>query len=254
MEAATYDQLTEGLTASLARDARVIGLVLLGSTATGADEWSDHDFFVISRPGLQEELRTDLSWLPDGVELMLAFRETAHGLKLLDRGGHLLELAVFDLDELAVARVNRYRVVLDRGGVTERMAEIAALEPPPGPSLADHLAQLVTGALVAAGRARRGEVLSGTSLVVSLALRHLLALVVASVPAGEPEALDELDPYRRFERAYPVLGAELGRLVHEPPDVAALGLLEVADRVVRPVHPELDWDALEVVRARLSVH
>ena len=28
------------------------------------DEWSDHDFFLISQPGEQEALRQDLSWLP----------------------------------------------------------------------------------------------------------------------------------------------------------------------------------------------
>ena len=40
--------------------------------------------------------------------------------------GRAIEATFFDLDELGVASVNRYRVVLDRGGVAERMAEVAA--------------------------------------------------------------------------------------------------------------------------------
>jgi len=41
-------------------------------------------------------------------------RETAHGLKVLYDDGHLLEFAVFDEAELPLARVNDYRVLLDR--------------------------------------------------------------------------------------------------------------------------------------------
>lgn len=251
MELSAYDALTDALAASLAADDRVLGLVLLGSSAVGADRWSDHDFFVVTRAGAQEALRTDLSWLPAGVELVLAFRETEHGLKLLTVEGHLLELAVFDLEELGVAGVNRYRVVLDRGGVAERMAEVAS-RPRPDPTPLEHLlGQLVSCALVGALRHRRGETLSGAMFVTSLALRNLLQLVEATVPPEERELLDDLDPYRRFERVYPEVGAELGRLLREPPDVAALGLLELAERVVRPVRPELAWSAVAVAADRI---
>lgn len=251
MDPAAYDALTVALAESLAADERVLGLVLLGSSAAGADRWSDHDFFVVTHPGAQEELRTDLSWLPRGVELVLTFRETAHGLKLLTREGHLLELAVFDLDELALAGVNRYRVVLDRGGVAERMAEVAATGPREPASLEHHVGQLVTCALVGALRHRRGETLSGAAFVTSLALPHLLELVAATVPPEDADARDDLDPFRRFERAYPELGAELAALLREPPDVAAAGLLAVADRVVRPRRPELAWGALHVAVERI---
>src|SRR5207253_10826009 len=107
----------------LAADERVLGLVALGSMSgePPPDQWSDHDFFVISRPGEQERMRTELSWLPDGEEIVLAYRETAHGVKVLYRDAHLLEFAVFDPEEMSVARINRFRVLLDRGGVAQRM-------------------------------------------------------------------------------------------------------------------------------------
>ena len=54
--------------AQVARDADdVIGLVGMGSTAdlSRVDEWSDHDFAWMVRPGAQDRYRYDLSWLPD---------------------------------------------------------------------------------------------------------------------------------------------------------------------------------------------
>ncbi len=255
MDVAAYDTLTDELRAVLERDERVLGLVLLGSTASGADRWSDHDFFVVTVPGVQEELRTGLDWLPASFEPVLALRETAHGLKVLGADGHLLELAVFDQDELrSVAVVNRYRVVLDRGGVAEWMAEVAASSEartgePSAPE--HHLGMLVTCALVGALRHRRGETLSGTFLVKSLALRHLLELVAATVPSPDAGRLDELDPFRRFELAYPALGVELIALMREEPDVAAVGLLELAEATLAPIRPGLAWDAVRVAVARI---
>src|SRR3954469_8585149 len=157
-----YRAFTEELRARLARDARVVGLVAVGSMADcdyGPDEWSDHDFFVISRTGEQEALRVDLGWLPDGGRVALAFRETDHGLVVVYDDGHLLEFAVFDLDEIALAGVNRYRVLLDRGGVEERVREISA-NPRPARNDAFLSGKTLTAALVAAGRDRRGETLS----------------------------------------------------------------------------------------------
>ena len=110
MDPDAYRAFTEELRARLAGDARVVGLVAVGSMADrddGPDEWSDHDFFVITRTGEQEALRVDLGWLPDGDRVALAFRETEHGLMVVYDDGHLLEFAVFDLDEIALAGVNR---------------------------------------------------------------------------------------------------------------------------------------------------
>src|SRR5262249_41721446 len=120
---------TAALLDRLSADADVVGVVLLGSSSgipPGPDEFSDHDLFVVTRPGAQERFRTDLGWLPDAAEVVLAFRETPHGVKALCATGHLVELAAFDVDELALARVNRYRVALDRADVVTRMERVRA--------------------------------------------------------------------------------------------------------------------------------
>ena len=126
MDRPTYIRFADALVDTLAARPDVVGLVAVGSFATGPDEYSDHDFFVVVRPGEQEAFRRDLSWLPDAERIALSFRETEHGLKVVYDDGHLLEFAVFDEEELGLAKVNRYRVLLDRAEVGRRMAEVRA--------------------------------------------------------------------------------------------------------------------------------
>ena len=150
MEAAAYSAFTDALSRRLAGDPRVVGLVALGSMSgdgPAPDGFSDHDFFVLTEPGAQEGFRTELSWLPGAEDAVLVHRETEHGLKVVLPDGHLLELAVFDLDELSVAGVDRWSVALDRGAVEERMAEIAAASATRRlPDPAHVLGELVTAA------------------------------------------------------------------------------------------------------------
>jgi hypothetical protein len=218
------------------------------------DEWSDHDFFVVTRAGEQEQLRLDLSWLPRESEVALAFRETSHGLKVLYGDGHLLEFAVFDLDDVGLARVNRYRVLLDRGGLAERMDDVARTSGEVGQAAEPAeiaFGMFLTNVLVGAGRHRRGERLSGSQFVKSLSVRWLLELL-HSLPAERSGLLDDLDPFRRFELVHPELGAELEAVLAEDTLAAANGLLELAERELRSRLPELPWHALAVVRRRLD--
>src|SRR5205085_357778 len=122
--------------------------------------------------------------------------ETPHGVKVVYRSGHLLEFAVFDPDEVELARVNRFRTLLDRGGIDDRMRalrERTASEQRP-PDRGWLWGQFLTALLVGAWRYRRGERLSGRSLLL-VAARHLAQL------AGSPS--DPLDPVRRFETTCP---------------------------------------------------
>jgi hypothetical protein len=248
-----YRAFTTALTDRLAADPRAVGLVAVGSMAErdyAPDDWSDHDFLVITPPGGQEALRQDLSWLPEHDRLTLAVRETEHGLLVLYDDGHLLEFAVFDLDEIALAGVNRYRVLLDRGGVEERVAHVAASPRPPRDD--DFLfAKTLVSALVAWGRARRGETLSAAFLV-TWGTTYLSRLLIRTLPSRRASLLDGFDSLRRFERAYPELGAELAAAAREAPEQGALVLLDVLEREVRPRRPDLPWAAFDAVRARTS--
>jgi hypothetical protein len=249
-----YRAFTHELTERLRADGRALGLVAVGSMADrdyAPDEWSDHDFFVITPPDKQEELRNDLSWLPYHDRITLSVRETEHGLIVIYDDGHLLEFAVFDLEEIALAGVNRYRVLLDRGGVEERIEHVAANPRPPRDD-AFLFGKTVVAALVATGRGRRGETLSAAFLL-TWATTYLNRLLIRTLHAQNASVLDGFDSLRRFERAYPELGAELAAIVRLDPAEGGPALLDVLERELRPVRPDLAWPALDAVKARLSL-
>jgi hypothetical protein len=160
----------------------------------------------------------------------------------------MIEFAVFDIDEIGLAGLNRYRVLLDRGGVAPACAERRA-HPTPEQSDDHVFGMIVSSALVATGRGRRGEALSAAFLV-TWALTYLTRLVTRVVPAENGALLDNLDSLRRFERAYPQLADELAGAVRLSPPDGALRLLEVLEREVRPLRPDLAWPAFDAVVAR----
>ncbi len=263
MDRQTFDQFTARLTQSLAADSRVLGLVATGSMAAidyEPDEWSDHDFWIITVPGAQERFRAHHDWLPEPDQITLIYRETAHGLKALYSDGHLVEFAVFDTAEIYMTRANSYQVLLDRERIAERLAQIrvstlewAQENTQDGQFL---YGQFLTNLLVGVGRYFRGEKISGQSFVKGVAVRNLLPLLVRygdhyeSQHGIEPkrDLLDNIDPQRRFEFAFPVIGAELNTLLLAATPAAAAGLLDLADRVLREHLPGYPDAAVETVR------
>jgi hypothetical protein len=233
MDRASYDAFAVDLTAALADRPEVLGLVAVGSFASGPDAWSDHDFLVIATPSAAAGLRADPTWLPWHERLVLHFQETDHGMKGVYDDGHLVEYAVFAPDEIALARLNRTRVLLDRADVAARVAAVVAGTPALVEAEAESDAylhgQLLTALLVGVQRHRRGEHLSGIDFVHRFALRHFLVLLARHVPVAQPDVRDNLNPFRRVEQAYPEVGAALARILATGDlEAVALGLLDLA--------------------------
>src|SRR3954452_5946106 len=86
VQADDYRAFTNELAERVRRESFAIGLVAVGSMADrdySADEWSDHDFFVITHRVRQEALRTDIAWLPSRARIVLEFKETEHGVTVV---------------------------------------------------------------------------------------------------------------------------------------------------------------------------
>lgn len=162
MNSKTLDAFTQfslDLKNTLESKPEVIGLVFLGSSADllRVDEWSDHDFFVVTREGEAEKLRQNLSWLPDFKDIIMSPRETEHGLKVVYRSGHVLEFAIFNDSELELSSANHFEVPLDRANIKARMSAIATLsKPKPIDSEAEFELFLAT-LLIGVGRADEGR-------------------------------------------------------------------------------------------------
>lgn len=236
-----HERFTRRLVAGLEADPRVVGVVGLGSTAAAdppPDRWSDHDLWLVTEDGAQADYRGRIDWLPEAGEVVFWYRETEHGLGVVYRSGHLVEVAVFGRGELHVARANRARVLLDRGGVTEaiaalqaRTAERVAAERPDPDWL---FGQVAVGLIVASARWARGERLSAQRRLLD-AVGPLVRLLAGAVPSDGAALLDDLDPHRRVERVWPALGAALDRAVLLPAPEAALHLVAL----VRSALPDL---------------
>jgi hypothetical protein len=244
------DPFIDALLAQAESDPQVIGLVLAGSSAQTErrDQWSDHDFLMITADGTPEHYRTDLSWLPDHDSIGFSFRETAHGLKVVYRSGLILEFAVFDRAEFAGCALNHYRVVLDRGGITALASTVhdRSIETRPA-DRATSLRLFLSLVLIGTGRARRGERLSANVMIRDYATAHLLRLLADLLPVEDTAVLDVLDPWRRFESAAPALAAGLDHALSQPIDDVGLALIAQVDPHLRAHWPDYPADDTDLV-------
>jgi hypothetical protein len=252
------DPYLDALVSGLSADPQVIGLVLAGSSAQTdrRDQWSDHDFLVITVDGVPERYRVDLSWLPDHTDLAFWFRETAHGLKALYRSGLIVEFAVFDRAEFAACALNHYAVAIDRGGIAELAAEVHDRSRQPGtPDASSCLSSFrafLSLVYIGTGRARRGERLSANVMLRDYATAHLLRTLHATLIPEEAATVDGLDPWRRIEQVLPGPAAALDAALARPVDEVGLALLDAAEDALTGRWPDYPGDEAAVVRGLLS--
>lgn len=243
-----YQKFTNELAQTLASDDRVLSLVALGSMAseTYRDEWSDHDFWVITIPGAQEAFLDNLSWLPDHPDIVIALRQAAQYYTVLYRAGHIAEFAVFDIQQLEQGKLNRYQLLFDKQAIRERIRLVytETAKQQRGVDATFTFGSFVVYLWVGLARYWRGEKLSSHQYLTQYALDALLALVVEYVqPQGE-EILDSLDARRRFEVAYPDLSEELNLWRSCEAPQLAIRLLDVAERLLREVLPAYPHQAV----------
>lgn len=249
MNRGEFDTYTNELLESCSQHPLVVGLVLMGSTAdaTRVDEWSDHDFAVIVGPGDAERLRADLSWLPRNADLVSHAREVHDGFCAIYSDGHVIEFGVTDLIGLSSWHANAYSVALDRGGVAEAMALVAAREKPRAVIERD-FGVLLAALTIGVGRARRGEVISASGAVRGRCVELLVGLLASS---SSSSTLDNLDARRRFEQVFPRLGAEIELAQQLPVVECAKRLLDIVSRELSQLE-EYPRDAIAAVRQTIE--
>jgi hypothetical protein len=244
----------DSLAACAQENVDVLGLVLVGSTAETfrADEWSDHDFFLIVKPGRGESFRKDLSWLPDFNEIAFSVRETDHGLKVVYNSGQILEFAVFEDPELELASINSWAVPVDRSNIEERVKAIQKRTNPRIFSVEEEWAFLLSTILIAIGRARRGELLIAGQGIRTRAMSHALGLLRAAKKpiAGTDHYEDNLDRFRRVEVQYPEEAKLLNSISEMPVEDGAKALLDFVIKLGILSETQISW--ANVLRAKFG--
>jgi hypothetical protein len=251
MDSIEYHRFLNGLVSTLEADPSVLGFIALGSTADDSfrDRWSDHDFWVITSHGAQSRYLDTFSWLPRADDILLAVRHGPSRRTVLYSDTHKAEYAVFDPEEAVSGKIERFRVLIDRGDVRE-LAESIRLQTHEERASAlarpDMLENLCVLLCAACERWERGERLSAQRYI-QFSVDAFLDLLVAHKGPGTSHAADVLDARRRLEQMEPELGRELGLIGSMAPAEAGVALIGLARRELRPRAPGLAWEQVSVV-------
>lgn len=248
----TFVAWLNGAVARLAADDEVVGVVGMGSTADLArvDEWSDHDVAIVVRPGSEARFREAVDWMPDADRIVLRTVEWHGGAKALMDDGRVVEWGVATVASLATWLADDARVLLDRGGVADAVADArAAPHPANVADLERDVATLLFAVRTGVSRLRRGELLSGAEIIRSEAAGALLRAIRAAIPRGRAAALDRLDGRRRFETAYPALASEIAAALDADAEACARRLLAIATRALGDRVPR---EAIATLERRFS--
>jgi len=218
-------------------------------------------FWVITRPGHQDALLDDLSWLPNPREIVVRAQHGRRGYNVLYGDGHLVEFAVFDLTQTTTGTVTAYRVLLDRGGVgdsvarAQERAQPAAWDDARRTFVFNNFLILLRTAVA---RWQRGERLSARRYLGQFAADALLTLALENSkhserPLGFDAAdRDPVDPRRRIERQLPQLAADVDALLCGPVPEGAIGMLKLAESTLLPRWAEYPTSQAAAVRAMLA--
>ncbi|MFC0678374.1 hypothetical protein ACFFGH_11035 [Lysobacter korlensis] len=247
-----FSRFLERLVGVARADDRVVAVVGMGSTAARerVDEWSDHDFALVTRPGFEDVFRHDLSWLPASDRIALSVVEDHGGVKVVYDDGHVLEFGITDVAGLAGWKANAYDVLTGPPEVHAAMAAIAVR--PAGETAERDVALVLTQVLIGVGRARRGERLNASDVIRGQAVGHLLRAAAGRLPLDRRAALDDLDPTRRVEQAFPGLASRIERLLVLDVEECARGLLDLTTELLEPGWPGFPRRGVDAVRRRLG--
>jgi hypothetical protein len=166
MKLKNYHKFTKKLCQNLRPKDDIIALLALGSMAEkdhDPDLWSDHDFSIIIKKGSEEKYINNLFWLPDEYQVVFTYKESDNSRKVIFENMHLIEYAVFELENLKNLKINSYRLLFDKFNITDYIEEIVNSTSNSSNLLEDNeglIGNLLTDIFIGVGRYKRGEKIS----------------------------------------------------------------------------------------------
>lgn len=200
----------DAIGASLSSNKNALALLGLGSVGKELDrldDYSDLDFFVITRAGSKQRFIDDLSWLSAVSPIAYCFKNTVDGYKLLFEDGIFCEMAVFEAAELASIPFAEGRIVWQAQDFNTDLCKskvIARINRPVEWIIGEALTNLYVGLC----RFHRGERLSAQRFIEHYAVDRVVELAATIAQAGSAH-VDPFNTDRRFEQRYPDIAQEL---------------------------------------------
>lgn len=143
-------------------------------------------------------------------------------------------------------------MLIDRANLSEMLTQLAA-DSEPAPLDIDRAFWLFLSLLlVGSGRAARGETMSGHVFIKQYALSHLLSVIIEVVPFEQEASLDNLDPFRRVEHAFPKLAQEIHNALLLEPMESAQALLQIAETHILSVWMPEKPAAVSVIKTYIE--
>jgi len=241
----------------LASRGDVIALLGLGSVGVEhdrLDEHSDLDVFVIVDDGAKQGYIESIAWLDTVHEVAYSFVNDPNGRKVLFGDGIFVEYAVFTLGELDDIPFTGARVVWARDDAPDDLPERGRRAGTPSIDTIDfHLNEALTNLYVGLHRELRGERLTASRFIQTLAIARGLALLRLT-GSESASRRDPFDPSRRAEQAFPSDVLPLAEMIPgygANVAAAAATLTWLQDRFdVDPVSAAAIDDLIETARRR----
>lgn len=213
----------DDLSVSLSHTEGAIALIGLGSVGVETDridEYSDIDFFVIVKNGMEKSFIQDTSWLSDVYPISYIFQNTKDGYKVLFDDGVYGEFAVFD--EKRLPNIPFYNARLHwRHPDSNFVIQNSKYPLPKQRDLDFAFNEALTNIYVGLLRYLRGEYYSALLFIQNYALNQVAS--VLHYIEGEQATSDIFDPSRRIEIRYPAFSSLLPKILvgyKKTPDAA----------------------------------
>ena len=126
-------------------------------------------------------------------------------------------------------------MLVDKADLESRMAAIARATTQGEVDLATIFGRFVGQMVIGLTRYGRGELLSADSMIKKWAMENLLTLVGRAVSPETDAPLDNLDPRRRFEAAFPTLAHHLGSASRGTAVETAAAMVDIAEEHLRDI-------------------
>lgn len=189
----------------LDRRGDAIALIGLGSVGVDLDRLDDHsdlDFFVVVDAPAKTRYLDSIDWLEALCAVAFSFSNSVDGRKVLFADGLFAEYAVFTYEEVERAAFTPGRVVWQRADAPAGLEQLGRL---PGPSpyhnVDYQVNEVITNLYVGLHRELRGERLSATRFIQTLAVDRAITLLgLLHADAGKPQDAFALE--RGVERRF----------------------------------------------------